>query len=170
MQKNFTYPLQIDELNQGDQRYKLRADKEELEFLAEVLQVPAVNNFEAELNLNFQKKKGILTISGEVKANLTLISVISLDEFDKNYKTKFTLTYDTTAKYEDIKDMDEDINMDIPDIVYNGKVDLVDVSIEQLALIMEDHPRKKGEEFSSIIEDMSPAKNNPFSALAKLKK
>lgn len=170
MQKDFTYPLQIDELNQGQQRYKLSADKEELKILTEILQVPAVNSFEADITLNFQKKRGILTAEGMVKANLTLISVISLEEFDKNYSTKFSLTFDTNAKYEDFKDIDEDINIDIPDIVYDGKIDLVDIAIEQLALVMEDHPRKKGEEFSSIIEDVTPTKNNPFAALEKLKK
>lgn len=170
MQKDFTYPLKIDELNQGEQCYKLSADKEELEILAEILQVPAVNSFESLFNLNFQKKRGILEITGNVKANLTLTSVISLEDFDKNYSSKFSLVFDTTAKYDDFKDIDEDINIDIPDIVYDGKIDLVNIAIEQLALVMEDHPRKKGESFSSIIEDISPAKNNPFAALEKLKK
>ena len=30
MQKDFSYPLQIDELNQGEQSYMLRADKAQL--------------------------------------------------------------------------------------------------------------------------------------------
>ena len=170
MQKDFSYPLKIDELNQGEQLYKLNADKEELELLTEILQVPAVNSFNAEIRLKFQKKRGILTVWGTVSANLHLISVISLDEFDKDYKADFSITYDTNATYDDIKEIDEDINCNIPDIVMNGEIDLGDIAIEQLALILDDHPRKDGEEFSSIIEDVTPVKNNPFAALAKLKK
>jgi uncharacterized metal-binding protein YceD (DUF177 family) len=170
MQKNFSYPLKIDELNQGEQLYKLNADKDELEVLTEILQVPAVNSFSAEIRLKFQKKRGILTVWGKVSANLSLISVISLDEFDKDYTSEFSITYDTNATYDDIKEIDEDINCNIPDIVMNGEIDLGDIAIEQLALVLDDHPRKDGEEFSSIIEDISPVKNNPFAALAKLKK
>ena len=170
MQKDFSYPLKIDELNQGEQLYKLNADKEELEVLTEILQVPAVNSFNAEIRLKFQKKRGILTVWGKVSANLSLISVISLDEFDKDYTSEFSITYDTNATYDDIKEMDEDINCNIPDIVMNGEIDLGDIAIEQLALVLDDHPRKDGEEFSSIIEDVSPVKSNPFAALAKLKK
>ena len=58
MQKDFSYPLQIDELNQGEQSYMLRADKAQLETLKEILQVPAVNYFEADIKLKFQKKRG----------------------------------------------------------------------------------------------------------------
>ncbi|MCM1323342.1 MAG: DUF177 domain-containing protein [Acetobacter sp.] len=170
MQKEFSYPLQIDELGQGEQTYKLRADKEQLKTLAEILQVPAVNSFGANIGLKFQKKRGMLEVYGTVRANLGLISVISLEPFDKDYITEFKLTYDTNATYEDIYKEDDDIEEDIPDIVYDGKIDLGDIAIEQIALVMEDHPRKDGETFEAIVEDSEPIKNNPFAALAKLKK
>ena len=170
MQKDFSYPLKIEDINQGEQTYKLRANKAQLETLREILQIPVVNYFEADIKLTFQKKKGILDVSGEVRAGLTLISVISLDEFEKEYKSNFSLTYDTNATYEQIREMDEDIEDDIPDIVIDGKIDLGDIAIEQLALVMEDHPRKDGEEFTSVIEDDSPVRENPFAVLSKLKK
>ena len=170
MQKDFSYPLQIDELNQGEQSYMLRADKAQLETLKEILQVPAVNYFEADIKLKFQKKRGILDVSGQVRAGLGLISVISLEPFDRDYKTDFTLTFDTNATYEQIRELDEDIEADIPDIVIGGRIDLGDIAIEQLALVMEDHPRQDGEEFSPLIEDDAPLRENPFAILAKLKK
>lgn len=170
MQKDFSYPLKIEDINQGEQTYKLRANKAQLETLREILQIPAVNYFEADIKLTFQKKKGVLDVSGEVRAGLTLTSVISLDEFEKEYKSNFSLTYDTNATYEQIREMDEDIEEDIPDIVIDGKIDLGDIAIEQLALVMEDHPRKAGEEFTSVIENDSEVRENPFAILSKLKK
>ena len=170
MQREFSYPLKIDELGQGEQAYKLKANKEQLKTLTEILQIPAVNSFEADIKLNFQKKQGKLEVKGNVRANLSLISVISLEAFQKDYTTDFSLLYDTTAKYEDIYADDEDINLDVPDIVYDGEINLGDIAIEQLALIMEDHPRKDGENFESVIEDDTPIRNNPFAVLAKLKK
>ena len=170
MQKEFSYPLKIDELGQGEQRYSLKADKEQLITLADILQIPAVKNFEAEMNLFFQKKKGMLEVSGKVNAELSLISVISLEPFDKKYETNFKVVYDTNAKYEDIYQDDEDINLDLPDIVMDGQIDLGDIAIEQLALVLEDHPRMEGEIFDSVIEDDLTIKHNPFAVLEKLKK
>ena len=148
----------------------LRADKAQLETLKEILQVPAVNYFEADIKLKFQKKRGILDVSWQVRAGLGLISVISLEPFDRDYKTDFTLTFDTNATYEQIRELDEDIEADIPDIVIGGRIDLGDIAIEQLALVMEDHPRQDGEEFSPLIEDDAPLRENPFAILSKLKK
>ena len=129
-----------------------------------------MNYFEADIKLKFQKKRGILDVSGQVRAGLGLISVISLEPFDRDYKTDFTLTFDTNATYEQIRELDEDIEADIPDIVIGGRIDLGDIAIEQLALVMEDHPRQDGEEFSPLIEDDAPLRENPFAILSKLKK
>jgi len=170
MQKDFSYPLKIEDMGQGEQTYKISANKAQLLTLAEILQVPAVNNFAADISLMFQKKRGILNVTGVVRANLKLISVISLEPFTKDYTAEFSLTYDTNAEYEDIYSDDDDINEDQPDIVIGGKIDLGDIAIEQIALLMEDHPRKEGETFEAVIEDNEPIKNNPFAALAKLKK
>ncbi|MBP5698697.1 MAG: DUF177 domain-containing protein, partial [Alphaproteobacteria bacterium] len=126
--------------------------------------------FNADIKLKFQKKKGILEVSGKIEANLGLISVISLEEFNKDYTTDFSILYDTNAKYEDIYQDDEDINLDLPDIIIGGQIDLGDIAIEQLALVLEDHPRKDGEEFESVIEDNSPIRHNPFAILERLKK
>ena len=170
MQKDFSYPLKIDELGQGEQNYNLTATNEELEFLRDVLQVPVVHSFQANIKLKFSKKKALLDVWGKVSANIGLISVVSLEPFDKLYETNFKLTFDTVSSYDDIKEIDVDIMADVPDIVMNGEINLADIAIEQLALILDDYPRKEGEEFEEIIEDISPIKNNPFAVLESLKK
>lgn len=170
MQKDFSYPLKIEELNQNEQTYKLKANKDELEFLSEVLQVPSVNSFEATIKLKFYKKKSLLEVWGTVCADIGLISVISLEPFNKMHKTDFKLTYDTTATYDEIKEQDVDIMVDIPDIIENGEINLADIAIEQIALILDDYPRKDGEVFEEVIEDVSPIKNTPFAILEQLKK
>lgn len=171
MQKEFSYPLKIEDISQGEQMYKLQANKEQLATLKEILQVPAVNSFSAAICLNFQKKRGFLEVSGKVCADLGLVSVISLEPFNKEYVADFKVIYNTTAKYEDIYRDDDDISEDLPDIVVNGQIDLGDIAIEQLALVMEDYPRQEGETFGDIIEGAdNEEKNNPFALLSKLKK
>ena len=62
MQKDFSYPLKIEDLGQGEQKYTLIADKDQLEFLTDVLQVPSIKSFEANIWLKFYKKRGILYV------------------------------------------------------------------------------------------------------------
>ena len=170
MQKDFSYPLTIEDIGQGEQSYKLVADSEQLEFLRDILQVPAVNSFEATIKLKFYKKRGVLDVWGNVVSNVGQISVISLEPFDKTYHSEFKVTYDTNATYEEIKEQDFDIMTDIPDVVINGQINLADIAIEHLALELDDHPRKDGEEFEAVIEDIEPIRNNPFAVLEQLKK
>ena len=62
--------------------------------------------------------------------------------------------------------------MGMPDIIIGGKLDLGQVAIEQVALVMEDNPRKEGEVFTfkSEFDEEDTEKLNPFNVLKKLKK
>ena len=64
------------------------------------------------------------------------------------------------------------IDDEVPDIVENGQIDLAAIAMEQLALALDDFPRREGEvfEFKSEFDEETSAKQNPFAALAVLKK
>ena len=51
MQKNFSYPVKTDELNQNQYKYVIHADKDELEDITRILQVESVRRFHAEVYL-----------------------------------------------------------------------------------------------------------------------
>lgn len=173
MQKNFSYPIVVDELTRTEKRYHLKAESRDLEYLTEVLQVPSVKGFEAEILLKMKPKEHFLEVSGKVRAELELESVISLEHFTKTYEPEFSLVYDTAMTYKEQKELlDDDNAADVPDIVENGRIDLGQIAIEQVALVMEDYPRQDGEvfEFISEFDEETTKAQNPFSVLAKLKK
>lgn len=173
MQKNFSYPIVVDELTRTEKKYHLKATNKDLAYLTEVLQVPAVKDFEAEILLKNNPKEHILNVSGKVRAELELESVVSLEHFTKVYESEFSLVYDTQMTYKEQRALLEDDNAaDVPDIVENGKIDLGQIAIEQVALVMEDYPRQDGEvfEFISEFDEETTKAQNPFSVLAKLKK
>ena len=174
MQKKFSYPIKIDELNQRDYTFNINADQDELEDIRNILQVERVLSFEAEIHLKLNIREHLLKVWGHVGANLELQSVVSLNIFAKNYQTDFTLIFDTKATYRDIREMDNGINSDVPDIIENGQIDLADVALEQIALQMEDYPRAEGEVFDfsayAAKNDDQEDSRHPFAALAKLKK
>ena len=61
MQKKFSYPLTVADLPQAEQHYRLRAEEADCRYLAEVLQLPAVNRLEADLRLKTTTRKACLT-------------------------------------------------------------------------------------------------------------
>lgn len=172
MQKDFSYPLNIDDLNQQEQHYKINADAEQLRTLRDILQVEDVKKFEADIFLKLNLKQHKLDLWGSVNATVELKSVVSLENFDKEYNIDFTYYFDTKATYKDIKELEPSIYDDVPDVIDNGKIDLVDIAIEQLALQIDDYPRKDGEnfEFISEFDEETTKKANPFAILEKLKK
>lgn len=172
MQKKFSYPLNILELPRQQQHYTLKADNSQLKTLKEILQVESVRSFEAEFTLKNNIKEHILDVSGVVKAELELQSVISLENFLKTYEAPFNYRFDTKATYADFKKMETVLGDSTPDIIENNTLDLADLAIEQLSLIMEDYPRREGERFS-FQPDFDPSEsgqNKPFAALERLKK
>ena len=103
---------------------------------------------------------------------MELKSVISLENFYKTYSPEFKISFDTKATLKEIKELEIDFNDDEPDVVVNGQIDLGQIAIEQVALVMEDNPRKEGEVFvfKSEFDDEDTESLNPFSVLKKLKK
>ncbi len=172
MQKDFSYPLQIDNLPRQEQHYHLVADPEQLKTLQQILQVEAVKSFAADIYLKYDFHQHRLDVNGCVKAELELKSVISLENFCRCYEAPFAYYFDTKATYKDIRDLEPGIDDDIPDIVENGQIDLGDIAIEQLALVMEDYPRREGEEFTFVSEfdEETTRQSHPFAVLEKLKK
>ena len=172
MQKLFSYPIVVDDLSAAKREYKLEASPKDLVYIAEVLKVPAVKSCKSKIELRFDHKNHRLDVSGKVEAVLVQESVISLELFDKKYEGEFSLFFDTKATYKDIRELDEELGDEIPDLVVDGKIDLGDITIEQVALLIDDYPRQEGEvfEFISEFDEETTKAQNPFSVLAKLKK
>lgn len=173
MQNFFSYPIVVDELSQFEKKYTLKASAKELLYLAEVLKVPSVRSFDAEIMLKLKHKEHRLDVWGRVRAELELQSVVSLENFFRVYEPEFAMVFDTLMTYREQKALlDEDMDAEVPDIVEDEKIDLAQIAIEQVALVMEDYPRKEGEvfEFVSEFDEETTKAQNPFSVLAKLKK
>ena len=171
MQKNFSYPLIVEDIAAAEKKYHLTADKKDLEYLTEVLKVPAVKAFSSEIYTKMIKKEHKVMVWGTVNAELELQSVVSLEYFTKTYKPEFSLWYDTQATYNSLRE-EYDIEDDAPDLIVDGKIDLGQIAIEQVALVLEDYPRRDGEvfEYAAEFDPEEEVTENPFKVLEKLKK
>lgn len=173
MQNLFSYPLKLEDMSAAVQNYRLRAQKDELAYITELMKVPAVLGFEADINVRLRKKEHLVDVWGTVAAQVEQTSVISLENFVRDYKTEFELKFDTKMTEKEAHElMEEDFEADIPDIMENGQIDLAAVAMEQLALVLDDFPRKDGEVFvfRSEFDEETTERSNPFAVLKNLKK
>ncbi len=172
MQKDFSYPLTVSDISSAEKKYTINANIEECAALAEILKVPAIKKFAADVYTKMKNKSSLLEVWGSVDAVVTCQSVISLDFFDKAYHSEFSRVFDIKATPQMQKEMEEELGDDTPDIIFNNQIDLVQIASEQLALDLEDYPRKEGEifNFKSEFSDEEDNKKNPFKILEKLKK
>lgn len=172
MQKNFSHILSVDDISNSEKLYKINANNQELELIAEILKVPEVKDFKADIYVKHQNKNTIIDVWGRVASLITRQSVISLEYFNKKYVSEFSLQFDTKLTENQVRELEEEGVENIPDVVVGGKIDLCQIAIEQIALELEDYPRKKGEvfSFSSEFSEEDDKQENPFKILEKLKK
>ena len=64
MQNLFSYPLKLEDMSQATQKYVLKANPKELEYITELMKVPAVKSFSAEINVKLLKKEHIVEVNG----------------------------------------------------------------------------------------------------------
>ena len=173
MQNLFSYPLKLEDMSQKTQTYTLTAKPDELAFITDIMKVPAVKSFTAEVNVKLYGKEHRADVWGWVKAEVEQTSVVSLENFVRPYATDFSLKFDTKMTLAEQMALEEETEGEnVPDILDNGQIDLAAVAMEQLALILDDFPRKEGEvfEFKSEFDEETTQKNNPFAILKNLKK
>ncbi len=172
MQNLFSFPLAIEDMGTGTKTYHLKANTKQLPYIAEILKVDGIVEFSAEIAVTFCRKAHRVDVSGFVNADVEQTSVISLEKFIKHYNPEFAIFFDTELTEKQLHDMEFEVDDDVPDVVENGQIDLAAIAMEQLALALDDFPRREGEvfEFKSEFDEETTAKQNPFAALAALKK
>ncbi len=172
MQKNFSYPLKLEDIKQSVQKYNLKASKEDLTYIAELMKVPAVKSFVSEINVQLHGKERILNVWGSIHAEIEHISVVSLEHFVRPYDIDFEVKFDTSLKPAAVVEEEFDIDDEIIDSLKDGGIDLGAIALEQLALELDDFPRQEGEvfNFKSEFDEETTIKANPFSILKKIKK
>lgn len=172
MQNLFSYPLDVDELTPAEKLYHLKAASQNLPYIRDILKIDDVKSFEAEIHVKPERKQHLIKVWGTARAELEQTSVISLEKFVKPYETDFEVTFDTKLTPAELREMAFEFDDEVPDIITDGKIDLAAVAMEQIALIIDDFPRREGEifEFKSEFDEETTQRANPFNVLAKLKK
>ena len=147
--------------------------------IARALDLASLDAFEAELLLepnpdhgasasaSASKGGGGWRLSGRVKASAVQTCGISLEPLPVEIDQRFSvdLVEQAPAVPED-EEIEIGVDDDFPDVIEDGRIDLGQYAVEQLALTLDPFPRKPGAEF---VQPDEPAEISPFAVLKAFK-
>ncbi len=156
----FKHPLEIENLSDKLHRVRLTATEDQLGYIAEALEVPAVKALTGFLEVKRGKK--LLFVTGSVTATLERKCVSSLEamseEIDESFDLKFNpqpLDYTPNAEIE--------VDLDEPEPIEGNTLDVARILIDQVILSMALYPRKEG---ATALEDTGEQPSlSPFAIL-----
>jgi hypothetical protein len=170
----FSRMLEVDRVPDEGLDLTISANDDERQALANFDEIPAIGRLEAEFHIA-RRPRGNLNVSGEVRAVVTQICVVSLEPFDSEIIEPIDVDFAPSSEEEpapasggkpaeaDFESSDAD---DPPDPIFDGKIDLGALASEFLALGLDPYPRKPGVEFRPAEEAENPV--SPFDILKKI--
>ena len=170
--------VRIEDLGLQEFTMDIVASHGELEALTERLKIDALNSFTSQVSLKLLPS-GDVRLQAAFQANIEQTCVITLQPVVSDISSSFISTYshiseeDMGHDEEEFTDLDDDIEP--PEPIVDGKIDLGEAITEQLALEIDPFPRVKGATFdgytagAALPDEEVVHKKNPFAVLSKLK-
>ncbi|WP_333592196.1 YceD family protein [Brevundimonas sp.] len=130
--------------------------------IARELDLASLDAFEAALELTPHETGWRL--SGRIRADAVQSCGLTLEPLPVVIDRTFAL--DLAEGVEDAPEIEVSIDDEAPDLIEDGKIDLGQYAVEQLALSLDPFPRKPGAEF---VQPPEPNEINPFAVLKQFK-
>ncbi len=171
----FYRPLAVERLARLPLREVLRADAEECLALARRFKLPALESLEARIKLTKCGGPELIRLSGDIKAELTLTCVVSLEPFqtvlDETFDQLLALSPEAIEGF--IRRQDDVREEDLPELVAGSELDLGDLVAQYLSLAIEPHPRRPDASLPTSwlgASERAAEEMSPFSQLRDLKR
>ena len=182
MSGDFTLTVEIDRIPASGGHYDITASPEQRAAAARRLDVPEVKALTAQFVVNLGAG-GIARVTGKVHAEIVQACVVSLAPVPAVIDEEIAASFVRPApagrrKHKDAEE--EEVvaleSEDPPEVAEDGRIDLGELAVTQVALVLDPYPRAPGVAFNpaaaglkaSDLAETAPA--GPFAALAKLKK
>ena len=167
-------PFAVAALPSGGRNFEIEATPAECLAVASACGLVAVKSLVAELTV--MPSSASVNVTGMVKAVVTQACTVSLDLFDAVVDEPVDLQFMPESGVaawmkKHSPDPNEDLayEIDPPDVIVDGKIDLGAVATEFLSLGLDPYPRKPGVAFEPV-PDQTEKEPSPFAALAQWKK
>lgn len=158
----FSEIIRINEIGAGLERH-LVPDADAVKRIIKALDLASLTAFEADLKI--APARVGWTLTGRVKATLEQTCGITLDPLPVEIDERFSVDLVEAAEPE-TDEIEITLDDESPDVIEEGRIDLGQYAVEQLALTLDPFPRKPGAEF---VQPEEPAEISPFAVLKAFK-
>ena len=158
----FSEPVRLHQVGAGLNR-TLVPDAAARTRIARALDLASLDVFEADVRL--EPSAGGWSLSGRLRARLAQTCGVTLEPLPVEIDDAFSVTL-AEAGQPDADEIVITLDDESPDLIEDGRVDLGQYVVEQLALRLDPFPRKPGAEF---VQPPEPAEISPFAVLRKLR-
>jgi uncharacterized metal-binding protein YceD (DUF177 family) len=149
----------------------ITATPADAEKVAAYLGLQAVKTLSADVTFARWRAKGV-RVTGVLKADVVQSCVVTLDPVDAHIEAPFERRFlPDETRDADEPDVFVDPEGEDPAEPLGREIDVGEILVEELSLNLDPYPRKVGVAFEGADDEgATPARANPFAALAKLKR
>lgn len=182
----WTYLIVAGDISNESREFNIEPQLEDLPDLAKALDVASVISIHASMTLHRTKKS--IRIRGEVRAVVDQNCIVTLEPVRQKFSEEIDRTF--VASRDEVEKVFKKMNsnremmidpdeIDPPEVVENGRIDLAAIALEHVILGIDLYPRAQGveaDDTSSMVvvhtdesAEEEIVKESPFAALARLK-
>lgn len=181
--EDYTRWIDVVRLGRDPIVFDIIASDPEMANLAKRLGVVDIAGLKASGSLSRMSDQSMIELSGSVEAEVTQSCVISLGPVIQKIEENFTVCYTFDKEHVAIEDVDYVVNLqesDLPELIEDGRIDVVQAVIEQIALALDPYPRAEEAENTEVAktlreveveaqaEESEPEVHKPFANLKDL--
>lgn len=169
----FSRPCAVDRLPADGQTFRLEANERERAALARRFDLPSLDSLSGEMDVRPDSERGVVEVEGRVRASLAQACSVTLEPVpetvDAEFRRVFSLSEEPPAE-----EIELDPEIEEPEPMPPGGLDLGEVLVEELAMAMNPYPR--AEDADAVLASLAPTdepeqeEESPFAGLASLRR
>jgi len=145
--------IDVEKLGRESKAIDIAASSSECTQLAGMLNIVEVSSFKLKGSLQRKKGSALIELNATVTSDLVQSCVVSLAPVAQKIEEVFTMCYTTDKEAIVIEEVDYVVSLeeaDLPELILEGKIDVVHMAVEQIELALDPYPRAEGVEESEI--------------------
>ncbi len=160
----YSETVRVNQIGAGLSR-TLEPDADARKRIARALDLQGLEDFVTDISITPTPSTSEWTLKGRVTAHAVQTCGLTLEPLPVDVDRRFSIQLVEAAPQE-TDEIEVTLDEEDADLIEDGKIDLGQYAVEQLALSLDPFPRKPGAEF---VQPEEPKEISPFAALKALK-
>lgn len=161
----FTRPIELSRLNQGEQRFAISANAVERTALGARFGLVTLDKLDAAVRLG-RIAGGLIRLEAEMTADVTQTCVVTLEPVKNHIAESFTVLYGEDGEAREVA-LDGEAETIEP--IVSGIIDIGEAVAQQLSLALDPFPHAPGAAAVQLTADSEASADSPFKVLAPLR-